>query len=532
MTQDNETGKSRLLTKYQERLENELEGKLQGKTGSLLFRGQEDADWPLQSSAAQRIRKFLGTAEKQPLPLIPLKIFLEYHEDFLEAVRKRGWGKNADGSRLNDLELLAKLRHFGAAVFLMDFTTRFDIALWFACQEVREKGDNQNPKSGKIFIVENLQTGLGEVRSDEIEEKEISYFFHPANREAKKTRQSKDDEKTNPSSEDAPAQSKISDQETQFWHWEPEILLDRMLSQESRFLFGPQEIPEGKYFSIEIDGEDKEGLLRELERKQGLRPESVFADIHGFATANTRGAPWKRKTPEEYFQEGMEEMRKGNWHDAITSLDEVLNLKPDHLFALALRGEAKRMLGRYQEAIQDFDAVFELDPHNWIALTCRGAAKNALGQYQEAIQDFDAAMEQNPNYPFALAGRGEAKRMLGLHQEAVQDFDAAIEQTPNYSFALASRGETKRMLGRYQEAFRDFDATIEQNPNHPFALACRGIAKSEMGNYEGAIADFDEAIRLKPDYGEAIRNREVALEKQREAVQQNTPPTPPPPTSP
>ena len=80
------------------------------------------------------------------------------------------------------------------------------------------------------------------------------------------------------------------DTEPKFWYWEPETLIGRMLSQESRFLFGPNDIPAGRFlFDIKIEEGDKEGLLWELKRLQGLRPETIFSDIHGFADANAHG---------------------------------------------------------------------------------------------------------------------------------------------------------------------------------------------------------------------------------------------------
>lgn len=495
MTENNKTGKVDLLAKYRAKMEEQL----QGKAGPFLFRGQEDAVWPLQSSAAYRIRKSWGFSAEQPLPLIPTKTFLKYHENLLETVRKRGWGKGANGERLSDLALLAKLRHLGAAVFLLDFTSRLDVALWFACQGGTGTGaGNKKSKNGRIFIVENPQTGLGEVRSDEIG-KLISYFFHP---EARKT---EDGEKAKPTRKNASKRPKTPDEKIQFWYWEPEILLDRMLSQESRFFFGPRDVPEGKYSSIVIEEQDKEGILEELRRQQNLRSESVFADIHGFAAANTRGAFWKDK------------FGKSELHGAVADFDEEVRLHPDLAAAWYSRGIAKQRAvapnGAIDpdDAIADFDEAIRLQPDFKAAWSNRGKTKSRMAQgrisyHDGAIADLSEAIRLDPSDAAAWNDRGDAKEYKWYFcldtadlDSAIADFDEAIRLQPDFAEAWCNRAKTKISKRDYDGAITDCDRAIHLDPHYALAWSHRILAKNHKGDHQGSHADFEEANRLLSD---------------------------------
>ena len=326
-----------LLAKYHEILQEKLEG----RRGEFLYRGQENIDWPLRSGAVRRL--FSNTGKPN------LQEFLEkgkrrsnfheknirYHEKgLLEKARLRGWHREADGRELKNLELLAKLQHYGAATCLLDFTARFDIALWFACKKVGGQ------KDGVVFIVDRYSVprlDLQEIVPDDLKYG-ISEILRFETRETEGVGQ--------PS------------QKLKFWYWYPETMIGRMLSQESRFLFGPEDIPEGDYlFSIRIEDKDKEQLLVEMKRHYGLSPESVFSDIRGFATANTYRASFQeegrredrtsahRRDIEDYRQEGIRKIQTGDYSAAIKILDKVLKLNENDAEALLYRGIAQFGLG-------------------------------------------------------------------------------------------------------------------------------------------------------------------------------------------
>ena len=101
--------------------------------GIYAFRGQQDCDWPLHSAATRRLIKEHGQEALDDPDFA--QSYIGYHRDvFLEPARTRGFGHEL-GRRLTDIELLAKLQHFGAATGLLDFTWNPLVALWFVCED-------------------------------------------------------------------------------------------------------------------------------------------------------------------------------------------------------------------------------------------------------------------------------------------------------------------------------------------------------------------------------------------------------------
>lgn len=390
-------GKS-LLAEYHDILQEKLEG----RRGEFLYRGQENADWQLRSGAVRRIFFEEGDRgrEEELQKLIEEhkrdfdfhKENLHYHEELLGQAKLRGWHYEVGGRKLGDLEILAKLQHYGAATCLLDFTTRFDIALWFACQEVQ--GEEDKERDGKLFIVDinNISTPiLRRIGPDDLKHSIGEFLRFEAH-----------------------------EKNSKFWYWHPETLMGRMLSQESRFLFGPKDVsdsnqeerlflPPQYLFSIKVKQKHKEQLLEELNRHCGLNRRSIFSDIHGFVTVNNHRTSFQKK---DYVQEGKEKIEKGDF------------------------------LG----AIEDLNVALELDEKNATTWLHLGSANFCIGVEK---QEQERRQKQTSKQVEPLLTPNK------YHRESVKNFSKAIRLKSDYADAYAMRSGAYIALGKFDKARSD-----------------------------------------------------------------------------
>ena len=155
-----------------------------------LYRGQSDADWPVNCSAARR----LTTHTPSPLANPTIRFLLiGYLEELIGRARMRGFLPDASREVPSDLELMAQLQHQGAATGLIDFTRQPLVALWFAC-------NGSSDKDGAVAVLSGSETE--EIyRKDDLDRK-IRAFF----------------------------------EEDKLWSWEPAALGNRIVAQSS-FLY-------------------------------------------------------------------------------------------------------------------------------------------------------------------------------------------------------------------------------------------------------------------------------------------------------
>ena len=326
----------------------ELQGclqELQGLTGSednYAYRGQENAEWKEVESGASRR---LGN------PSLPKEDFISFHEEeLLEPARMDGYGDGVSRP-LYDLELLAKLQHYGAATCLIDFTRNFHVAMWFACRpKEKEQGQEQD---GKIVILDTSNENFLLLEEKDLKEdlKKVLTF------------QTRDE--TTPLEKHLP-QEKQTDPtpEPLWWHWSPHGLEQRILKQDSLFIFGQPKIENMPLKEIKILYQHKSEIRKELE-SLGITERTLFKDLPGFADTHRYNSSLPREygTPKYYFQKGNKAFKRGDRDGAIVYYSRVIKLDDDLVAeAYNKRGVAKARLKNYSEAIADYDEAIRLKP--------------------------------------------------------------------------------------------------------------------------------------------------------------------------
>jgi hypothetical protein len=88
---------------------------------NFIFRGQSNSDWSINSTATKRLMK---AYEKK----LNFEIFIEYHESLLKKAKTNSYDYK-NNRKLNEMELLAEIQHYGGGTFLTDFTKSFLVAL-------------------------------------------------------------------------------------------------------------------------------------------------------------------------------------------------------------------------------------------------------------------------------------------------------------------------------------------------------------------------------------------------------------------
>ena len=218
-----------------------------------LYRGQEDAEWRVRSSALRRLEleeEYTTTDDSFPY------VYLEY---LLQMIYDVKLNYPSTYRNLFPLECMAHLQHNGVATGLIDFTLNPLVALWFACAYQQEEID------GKVIVLENDRDIIEEIKTPDRLENGLETFFGV--NEAK-------------------------------WHlWSPALdsqFVDtqRMTRQHSVFLFGLPEVASEMVASeIVIPYLHKRQLRTEL-AKIGISEQTLFADLLGFFTRNTVQHPY------------------------------------------------------------------------------------------------------------------------------------------------------------------------------------------------------------------------------------------------
>ena len=220
---------------------------------SYLYRGQENEDWQVNSSAYRRLERQQAVPSDVPSDVLHL-LWRYYLKQIINEIQLR---YPSTYRNLHPLECMAHLQHNRVATGLIDFTFSPLVALWVACAN--------KDINGKVFVLENENEKIKDIDTLETLQRDLGTFF--------------------------------GENQEQWYLWSPTldsrtVDTERMTMQQSVFLFGLPEM-DGEMIAQEIviPAEHKEDLRSEL-AKMGISEETLFSDLLGFFERNTQEQPY------------------------------------------------------------------------------------------------------------------------------------------------------------------------------------------------------------------------------------------------
>ena len=298
-----------------------------------------------------------------------------------------------------DFEILTDIQHYGGKTNLIDFTTDYRIALFFAC-------DGEPGEDGRIIIQ----------KTDKIKG-EIAH---------------------------------------------PRTPRHRVIAQKSVFIRPLRGFIEPEQNDIvTIPANLKQPLLKHLRDYHGISTEVIYNDLHGFIiNQDIHGAAYTEFYKGFACQDRADEAKNSKdkqdeAQKAIEHYTNAIQFKPDFAVAYNNRGIAYAAKGDFDAAIADYNTAIDLDPADAKAYNNRGIAYAEKGDSDAAIADYNTAIDLDPEYAGVYCNRGNAYRNTSDFDAAISDYNKAIELTPEDARFYSNRGEAWLHLKEWEKAKTD-----------------------------------------------------------------------------
>ena len=306
---------------------------------------------------------YIYRGEPECYPLVSSKLYREYDQievpSFnIEIVQQEILEKAQKFIRqVDEDDILTQLQHYGYPTNLIDFTTNYTIALFFACY-------SEQDKDGRVILLDKA-------------------FY-----------QSLLKEPMNPE--------------------------NRIIAQNSVFVQSPSGFVEPSNTVI-IPQDLKVSIMEYLDKYHGVNAATVFNDIHGFIRyQSVHESAYAKTLGYVDGVAGLTHMRRGEYEEAIDRFSKAIEINPQLSVVHYNRGLAYQRQGDDDLAIQDYDRAIELNPNYALAYYNRGLMYRQQDNLDRAIQNYDRAIELNPNYARAYYNRGLAYSRKGNLDRAIQ----------------------------------------------------------------------------------------------------------------
>ena len=440
-------------------------------TGNYIYRGEpaHHAEKPYYGTVTSGLyRSFLERGQIN----VNVK---DLQEKILEEARGYIPGK------IDDSELLATLQHYGHKTMLIDFTTDYLVALFFACEREPEK-------PGRVIL-------LPEVSEDENNGYKLE---------------------------------------------KPSTTIRRADIQKSIFVIADRNsVRPDKDKVVCIPADLKKSLLYHLRKHHNISAKTIYNDLHGFIeiqrlheeayTALRKGSTYQNLGDVTHTDTEKQKL----YDEAIEHYGKAIQLKPDLIVAYNERGVAYHKKCVYDEAIKNFDEVIKWNPEDANAYNNRGNAYYGKRNFDLAIQDYTQAIAVNPKDTRAYNDRGNVYYRKGDFDLAIQDYTQAIAVNPEDARAYNNRGNAYYGKRNFDLAIQDYTQAIALNPEKnadfynnrgnayyrkviklisedPDVFKNKDFYYNRTRECSAAILDYTTVIELNPQYANAYCNRGLA----------------------
>ena len=334
-----------------------------------------------QLAKIAHVGHYIFRGESEHFDNVSSSLYRQYEENGIsatfdaEGIEKRLIGRaRAYTDETDELEILSQLQHYGGKTNLIDFTSDYLTALFFACYAAPTK-------DARVILLKRTEAMAPYVK-------------------------------------------------------EPRRTANRVIAQHSIFVLPPQGLIES-YEIVDIPKKLKQPILGYLHHCHGISAETIFNDLHGFirlenihnqtiamvssglASAEegdyqqaiklyTTAIEANPRMAHAYTLRGNVYRGTGDIDHAIRDYDLALDLNPGEGHIHYHRGDAYFGKGDIENAIRDYSRAIDLDPSDIDAHQRRALALIQIGEFAQAIHDCERIIDLDPNNPHGYYYRATA----------------------------------------------------------------------------------------------------------------------------
>ncbi len=165
----------------------------------------------------------------------------------------------------------------------------------------------------------------------------------------------------------------------------------------------------------------------------------------------------EKMTAAEYYQFGVESIKKGGFYEAIAAWQKVLELDPAMMSAYEKLGKAYYTQGRFDKAGEIYRKQLELKPDDPVIYYSLGVVYRMNEQLEDAVKMQKKALSLNPNLATAYNELGLTYCKQKKLDEAIAAHKTALELDPKLGTAHNYLGVVYLLKGMSAEAEDEFN---------------------------------------------------------------------------
>lgn len=236
-------------------------------------------------------------------------------------------------------------------------------------------------------------------------------------------------------------------------------------------------------------------------------PDSLFQMTKEAKEAYQEYLKPKVNLVQQYYDEGSEAMKAGNYDEAIELFNKGLERNPNDVLTLNSRGLSKTYSGDHYGAIADISkAIEQSDEPNPKFYNNLGLSKMRLGDKSAAKKDFEQSLALDSTYHVALSNLSLLLLRMEEYESAYSFAQSALKYDSTRTTYIYYRAVTSAQLGMYSEAMEFYQKAGEMGFDLAEYHNYRGVSEYQLAKYDDALSSFKVAANKDSTNTQYLKN--------------------------
>jgi eukaryotic-like serine/threonine-protein kinase len=189
--------------------------------------------------------------------------------------------------------------------------------------------------------------------------------------------------------------------------------------------------------------------------------------------------------------------RTGNYSEALTGFQHVIDSDPQNVDAYINLGNTYNVLGRTSDAEQQFRRAIEISPQCWSCYNSLGIFLNSHARYADAAQVWHKVIDLTPDNEWGYLNVSAAYLAIGRFKDAGEIIEQGLKVAPDDSDLYSNAGYVSFSLGRFDEAAKYYQQAIDLTPEkYDYRGNLADAYRMIPGHSSNATAAYQQAIQL------------------------------------
>jgi tetratricopeptide (TPR) repeat protein len=198
-------------------------------------------------------------------------------------------------------------------------------------------------------------------------------------------------------------------------------------------------------------------------------------------------------------------VQTGHSDQAMVPLMQAHKAAPQRTDILLALAQTSQDLGFYADAVTAIDEYLQLKPQDDVARRERGFCMIRSTSVDKGLVDLRWYAEKHPNdargmYELAIA------ETVREPEKALETLNRAVSLDPKFSAARYARGVLYYRMGKTDQSIADLEQVLKKNPDDLRSLDALGQDYMRMGKLPEAAEAFARALKLDPKDPKVLNN--------------------------